>query len=289
MTYPAKLLRFFATILLVSGSALVPPAFAQPPEGTSDPLVRERVILCGAWRPTCGRHEYRCGTSGCVRCELAACDRRRSRSTRASALRVNPPKTPTEFAETLDWMARIGRWDEVSRYIAALQKSNWNQNQLAELSIAGGADLWFKLRDATTELKEPQRELFAWWRDCLPSYRAIHNGWMVGLFAWLPRLQAKARSATEIDARWSIRHRTFVHACTGRASACTRRILLADALLEFQPDGVEAFASRGMTHDAAARGRVYLAIASSRHRILVARGCRSCKTINYRRQARGSH
>ena len=39
--------------------------------------------------------------------------------------------------------------------------------------------------------------------------------------------------------------------------------LLADALLQFQPDGVEALRAACMTHDAAARGRVLLAIAQS--------------------------
>ncbi len=72
-------------------------------------------------------------------------------------LRLSPPKTPEEYARAIESMTRIGRWDEVGRYLDALQKAGWSNDQLDQLSQAGGASLWFKLRDATTELTEPQR------------------------------------------------------------------------------------------------------------------------------------
>ncbi len=146
MIDPAKLLRIVATALLVSG-----PVLAQPPEtdpfavgGGVDPFATPGDAPAGDDMNASADAGAASAPTGAANAQLGEDDP----NPLVRMLRTNPPKTPADFAEAIEWMSRIGRWDEVSRYINLLQKSNWNQNQLSELSLAGGADLWFKLRDA---------------------------------------------------------------------------------------------------------------------------------------------
>ncbi len=178
-------------------------------------------------------------------------------------LRSNPPKTPTEYAETLEWMSRIGRWDEVSRYVGLLQKSNWNQNQLAELSIAGGSDLWFKLRDARTELSDAQRE-FIRTIAALPAKQARDPQW---LDAWILRLAAKTPAERrEAQLRLMRGGRTAIERLCLHLMAGHPQVhggLLVDALVDFNAEGMEALRAACMSPDPSVRGRVYLGIAHS--------------------------
>ncbi len=178
----AKLFRSLATALLLSSSLM-----AQPPEG--DPFggapAGDPFQAGGAAAGDAMDADVAAGAAGNQPAAQVSED---DSNPLVRLLRTNPPKTPAEFAETLQWMVRIGRWDEISRYITILQKANWNQNQLAELSMAGGADLWFKLRDAGTELTDAQRE-FIRSVAALPAKMSRDPQWLDG---WIARLASKS-------------------------------------------------------------------------------------------------
>ncbi len=256
MLDPAKLLLALATVFIMSGAAP-----AQPPAG--DPFATGGVDPFGAAGDATSADMN--SDAGAAPAASAAVGpvAEDDPNPLVRMLRVNPPKTPTEYAETLEWMARIGRWDEISRYISLLQKSNWNQNQLSELSIAGGADLWFKLRDTKSELTDAQRDFIRTVAG-LPAKLARDPQWLDG---WIMRLAAKTPGERrEAQLRLMRGGRAAVERLCVHLMAGHPRVmggLLADALLEFQPDGVEALRAACMTHDAAARGRVFLAIAQS--------------------------
>ena len=258
MIDPAKLLRSVATLLLLSG-----PVLAQPPAGGSDPFATGGSDPFGAPAdaPAAGMDAPAAAAPAAGAANAAANEEDVNPLVRM--LRTNPPKTPAEYAETLEWMSRIGRWDEVTRYLSLLQKSNWNQNQLAELSIAGGSDLWFKLRDTTTELNDAQRE-FVRMVAGLPAKLSRDPQW---LDSWILRLAAKTPGERREavlrlmrGGRFAV-ERLCVHLMAGHPRV--HGGLLVEALLDFQPDGVEALRAACMTHDVAARGRVFLAIAQS--------------------------
>lgn len=256
MTEPFQLLRTVATVILMTGAVM-----AQPPAG--DPF----SVEAGAGDPfaapgdaaPAGENMDAAAPAAAAAGALPDDDPHPL----VRLLRTNPPKTPTEFAETLEWMTRIGRWDEVSRYITLLQKSNWNQNQLSELSIAGGTNLWFKIRDTATELSDAQRE-FIRMVSGLPAKLSRDPQWLDG---WILRLAAKTPAERrEAQIRLTRGGRAAVERLCLHLLAGHPRVhggLIADALVEFQPDGIEALRAACMTHDAAARGRVYLGIAHS--------------------------
>lgn len=260
MIDPAKLLRIVATVLLVSG-----PVLAQPPEsdpfavGGGDPFTAPGDAPAGDNMSTAAD----AGAASAAAGAASALPGEDDPNPLVRMLRTNPPKTPAEFAETIEWMSRIGRWDEVSRYINLLQKSNWNQNQLSELSLAGGADLWFKLRDAKTELSDAQRE-FVRTVAALPAKLARDPQW---IDSWILRLAAKT-PAERREAQLRLMRggraaieRLCVHLMAGHPSV--HGGLLANALVDFQPEGLEALRAACMTHDPAARGRVFLGVAHS--------------------------
>ena len=257
MLDPAKLLLSLATVLLISGSAPAqPPAEADPfATGGGDPFAAPGDASMAAGDTS----DDAAAAAGAAAGPVGEDDP----NPLVRMLRVNPPKTPTEYAETLEWMVRIGRWDEISRYLSLLQKSNWNQNQLMELSLAGGADLWFKLRDTKSELTDAQRE-FMRMVSGLPAKLARDpqwlDGWILRLAAKTPGERREAQLRLMRGGRAAI-ERLCVHLMAGHPRVSGG--LLADALLQFQPDGVEALRAACMTHDAAARGRVLLAIAQS--------------------------
>ena len=260
MLDPAKLLLTLATVLMISGQAPAqPPAGGDPfGAGVGDPFATPGDTQAPAG-DMAGDASAASTAAGAATGPVGEDDP----NPLVRMLQVNPPKAPAEYAETLEWMIRIGRWDEVSRYIALLQKSNWNQNQLAELSIAGGADLWFKLRDTKSELTDAQREFIRMVAG-LPAKLARDPQWLDG---WILRLAAKA-PAERREAQLRLMRggraaieRLCVHLMAGHPRVAGG--LLANALIDFAPDGVEALRAACMTHDAAARGRVFLAIAHS--------------------------
>ena len=186
MLDPAKLLLSLATVLLISGSVPAqPPAEPDPfAAGVGDPFAAPG----DASMPAGDMSDDAAAAASAAAGPVSEDDP----NPLVRMLRVNPPKTPTEYAETLEWMVRLGRWDEISRYISLLQKSNWNQNQLSELSLAGGADLWFKLRDTQSELTDAQRE-FIRMVSGLPAKLARDPQWLDG---WILRLAAKTAGRT---------------------------------------------------------------------------------------------
>ncbi|MCC6507489.1 MAG: response regulator, partial [Pirellulaceae bacterium] len=178
-------------------------------------------------------------------------------------LRASPPKTPVEFAEALEWMTRIRRWDEVDRYLSVLQSANWSQDKLAELSQAGGAALWFKLRDATTDLKEPQRNFV---RDiaALPAKLARDPQW---IDSWIDRLVAPTPGERrEAQLRLQRAHHASVERLCLHLMAGHPRVpgaVLVEAILEFNDDGIAALRTACISPDSAARWRVLIALAQS--------------------------
>lgn len=260
MLDPAKLLLSLVTVLILSG-----PAPAQPPvegdpfaAGGGDPFAAPGDASTAA-SDMAGDASAAAAAAGAASGPVGEDDP----NPLVRMLLVNPPKSPAEFAETLEWMIRIGRWDEVSRYISLLQKNNWNQNQLAELSIAGGADLWFKLRDTKSDLTDAQREFIRMVAG-LPAKLSRDpqwlDGWILRLAAKTPAERREAQLRLMRGGRAAI-ERLCVHLMAGHPRVSGG--LLANALVDFQPEGVEALRAACMTPDVAARGRVFLAVAQS--------------------------
>lgn len=178
-------------------------------------------------------------------------------------LRANPPKTTAEFAETLEWMVRIRRWDEVGRYLDQIQRAGWTRDQLADLSQAGGASLWSRLRGAASELSDAQRN-FVREVAALPAQLARDPQWIDG---WINQLAATtAGERREAQLRLLRAQRAAVARLSLHLLASHPRVsgvMLVEALLEFDADGIDALRAACIVHDADARTRALLAIAQS--------------------------
>jgi hypothetical protein len=178
-------------------------------------------------------------------------------------LRTTPPKTATDFAESLEWMARIGRWDEVGRYLDILQKSGWNREQLGELSSAGGANLWFRLRDSGKALSESQQK-FVRELSAIPAQLARDPNW---IDAWIDRLASpNAGDRREAQMRLHRAHRAGIERLCARLLNGDQRVSgarLIEAILQFDDDGLEALRAACVAKDSAARARVLLALSQT--------------------------
>lgn len=178
-------------------------------------------------------------------------------------LRALPPTTPKEFAETLDLMARIQRWDEVGRYLDLIQKLSWTPDQLAELSRAGGSSLWFELRDAGSSLSEPQQK-FVGELSSLPGQLARDPQW---LDRWIDALASKdLADSREAQLRLEQAGGTAIARLCARLLTGTGSVpgvRLVESLLEFQGEGIAALRAACVATDPIARARVYLALAQS--------------------------
>lgn len=178
-------------------------------------------------------------------------------------LRHSPPQTPEEYAQALEWLVRIGRWDEIGRQLDALQRAGWNREQLAELSSAGGANLWYRLREGGKELTDAQKKLVS---DiaALPAQLAREPQW---LDSWIDRLAAPtAGERLEAQLRLERASRPAIERLCARLLAGDQRVsgrALVESLLQFPGDGVEALRAACVVADSAARTRVLLALAQS--------------------------
>ena len=74
-------------------------------------------------------------------------------------LREQPPETPSELADGLNWMIRIQRWDEVRSLLDSIDARGWSLEQKAELSRTAGTGLWMRLRADEVELTDAQKQL----------------------------------------------------------------------------------------------------------------------------------
>ncbi len=74
-------------------------------------------------------------------------------------LREQPPETPDELADGLNWMVRIQRWDEVRNLLDTVNARNWSLEQKAQLSRRAGTGLWMRLRADEVELTDAQKQL----------------------------------------------------------------------------------------------------------------------------------
>jgi len=181
-------------------------------------------------------------------------------------LRSIPPKTPTEYAENLQWMVRQSRWDEVGRYLDLLKQSGWSREQLADVASAGAASLWFQLRSAGKELTADQQK-FVQELAALPAQLAKDVRWIDG---WIDRL---ANPSPGVRREAQLRLLRGGSVALGRLNA---RLLsgdarvpgreLVEAILQFDAEGVESLRAATTSRLPEARGRVLLAIAESSSR-----------------------
>lgn len=178
-------------------------------------------------------------------------------------LRASPPQTPQRFAEALEWMARIGRWDEVGRYLDLISSAGWNREQLAELSSAGGPSLWYRLREGGKNLSDAQRK-FVVDIAALPAQLAREPQW---LDSWIDRLAAQT-PAERREAQMQLERasRPAIERLCARLLSGDQRVAgreLANSLLDFHVDGIEALRAACVVKDSAAQTRVLLALAQS--------------------------
>ncbi|MGN6133090.1 MAG: hypothetical protein ACTHOU_01275 [Aureliella sp.] len=179
------------------------------------------------------------------------------------SMRLLSLKTPEDFAQALQTLVRIQRWDEVGRYLDKLQQAGWNRDQLAELSRAGGASLWFHIRDAGSELTAAQQK-FVSELAALPAQLSRDPQWIDG---WINRLASPSPvDRGEAQIRLEQANRAAIERLASRLLAGDRQVpgmRLVESLLDFGADGVEALRAACVAADPDARARVLLALAQS--------------------------
>lgn len=178
-------------------------------------------------------------------------------------LRLSPPETPRDYAQALDLMSRIRNWDEVAHTFSALQKANWNREQLSELSTLGGPALWSRLSDRDSQLPEPLKK-FARDVAVVPSQLARDPMWIDKMIDRLASTSSAYRHAATLLLQRS--HRTGIERLCARllaGDATVPGVRMVEALLRFDNDGIEALRSACISRDSASRARVLLALAQS--------------------------
>ncbi|MFO1065971.1 MAG: hypothetical protein U0892_19080 [Pirellulales bacterium] len=156
-------------------------------------------------------------------------------------LRANPPKTPHDIAEAIEWMSRVSRFDEVGRLIDSAQRSGWNQTQLLEFARTGGDALWYRLSSNTENgLNDAQKKFL---RDAaaLPSKVARDPQWIEGWIAKLasPSIVERHDAESHLHQAGSAAIVKLVtRLLAGDQSIPPNRI--AEAIVHFDVDGIEA-------------------------------------------------
>lgn len=178
-------------------------------------------------------------------------------------LRSSPPRTPEEFAQALEWMVRIRRWDEVGRHLDMIQRAGWTREQLAQLSAAAGTGLWYRVREGGKELSDAQ-QAFVVDIAAIPAQLARDPQWIDG---WIDRLAAPSPAERrEAQMQLERTNRPAIERLCARLLAGDERVPgreLVSSLLLFRTDGIEALRAACVVQDTAARARVLLALAQS--------------------------
>jgi CheY-like chemotaxis protein len=111
------------------------------------------------------------------------------------SIRDTALSNPQQYAQAFVWLARIGRWDEIGRYLEQLKAAKWSQSQLAELLEKTDSALWIGAINRK-ELSDDQRAMA---REVLDAAHQNArspeqlNRWIVGLSDQQPGVRAKAR------------------------------------------------------------------------------------------------
>ncbi len=75
------------------------------------------------------------------------------------SLQANPPKTPAELARAVQLMARIKRWDEVTRWLNAIEKSGLTDRTAYQMVDQVGVETFQNLDSPLVDLPPPQKEI----------------------------------------------------------------------------------------------------------------------------------
>jgi hypothetical protein len=177
-------------------------------------------------------------------------------------LRANPPQTPADVAEAIQWMTQASRWDEVRRYLDFAQGAGWSREQLAQFSRIGGAPLWNHIRTQRADINAAQ-QAFLGEILVLPSQLTHDPQWIDN---WINRLASEPGDRRVAELRLHEASRFAVARLTQRLMAGEQAVppeRLVEALLQFRGDGVEALRAAAAHPDPRVAGHVLLAIASS--------------------------
>lgn len=174
-------------------------------------------------------------------------------------VRETPPTNPTEMAEAITWLTRIGRWDEVGRQLEAL--SGWNTSQKAALSRAAGPSIWFRLKARDVALTDAQRATLLEVLQA-PGNQARQPQW---INSWIAKLGSQSAGERELaQLRLQDAGRKGIEVLVNRilsGSEPIRPAILAQTVAAYGPGGIEALRTACVVSDPERAGRIHLALA----------------------------
>ncbi|MBX3419994.1 MAG: hypothetical protein KF752_00415 [Pirellulaceae bacterium] len=175
-------------------------------------------------------------------------------------LRERPPKSPQDFGKTINWMTQLELWPEVAKLLDQVAAKNWPLSVKVQVSQAAGRQTWIRLRRDDVVLNPAQSELVKSLMQA-PSQAARDPKLMDGWIAKLADAQPGQRRLAQL--RLQDGGSPAIERLLDELLNLNSRIpadMLADTIVQFGQEGIDALRAACRLGDAQRRSRVLLAL-----------------------------